>query len=97
MSSKNPVNEIAANIVLEGGYDPCNTHNGDEMFWTKSEGCDKGFIEDPNKDYCYKVLPTLENLNDGQRKCEYEHDADLILFSTNSEVLSFLKLAETGK
>ncbi len=97
MSSKNPVNEIAANIAFEGGYDPCDTFTGNEIFWTKNDGCEDGFIQDSNKEYCYKILTTLESLSDGQSKCEYEYDADLILFYTNFEVLSFLKLVETGK
>jgi hypothetical protein len=97
MSSKNSASEIAANIALEGGYDPCDFFSGNETFWTSNAGCNEGFVADSNKEYCYKILSSLENLSDGRSKCEYEYDANLILFHTNSEVVSFLKMVESGK
>jgi len=42
MSSKNPNSEIAAKIVLDGGYDPCKTFPEDNVFWTKNPACDPG-------------------------------------------------------
>jgi hypothetical protein len=96
MSSKNPVNEIAANIALDGGYDPCTKFTGNEDFWKKNAGCDPGFTPGPGNEYCFKVLPTLETMSDGKRKCQYEYGADMILFLSNSEVIRFFNLVKRG-
>jgi hypothetical protein len=96
MSSKNPVKEIAANIALEGGYDPCTKFTGTERFWKKNIGCDPGFTPGTGNEYCFKVLPTLETMSDGQRRCQYEYGAEMILFRSDSEVLDFFHLIHRG-
>ena len=97
MSSKNPMNDLAAKIALDGGYDPCNKFSGNETFWTKTPECDPGFTPDYNSGYCYKVLPTLYNLNDGQNECEYQYAAEMVLFNSNQEVDGMINLIQTGR
>ena len=46
MASKNPNSEIAAKIVLEGGYDPCKTFPENDVFWTKNAACDPGLPQE---------------------------------------------------
>jgi hypothetical protein len=57
MASKNPNNDIAAKIALNGGYDPCPTYRLGGAFWDANEGCDPGFVPDYTNGYCYMVLP----------------------------------------
>ncbi len=97
MSSESPMSEVAANIALEGGYNPCDKFSGNESFWLKNVGCPPGFIPDTTNEYCYKVLPNLETLSDGQYKCEYENGAEIITFLSNYEVLSLIFLLKMGK
>jgi hypothetical protein len=97
MSSESPMSKVAANIALEGGYDPCDKFSGNESFWLKNLGCESGFIPDAANEYCYKVLPTLETLSVGKYKCEYENDAEMIGFLSNHEVLSLIFLLKMGK
>ena len=96
MASKNPTNEIAAKIALDGGYDPCKTMNKSDLFWRINEGCGPDFITDFLSGYCYKVLTTVKNLDDGEKICNYNFDAELIMFDTNSEVEGLLTLIKTG-
>ncbi len=96
MSSENPMSEIAANIALVGGYDPCEKFSGNESFWLNNHGCQPGFIPDSGNEYCYKVLPTMDSLIGGKHRCEYENDAQMIEFASNHEVLSFILLLKTG-
>ncbi len=44
----------------------------------------------------YKVLQTKENLDDGESKCIYDFDAELLYFDTNSQVDSFIELIKSG-
>lgn len=90
------MNEIVANIALDGGYNPCRKFSGNESLWINNVGCEEGFMPDWGKEYCYKVLENKENFKDGNYQCEYQYDAEMILFSTNSEVVSFLKLLQRG-
>ncbi len=96
LSSKNPVNEIAAKIALDGGYDPCSKFTGNENFWKNTPHCDLGFVVDHANGYCYKVLPSLENFNDGKITCNYNYDAEMVLFYSDPEVKSFINLALKG-
>ena len=96
MSSKNPVNEISSKIALDGGYDPCTKFTGNESFWSKNAGCDPGFIAGDGNEYCFKVLPNLETISDGKRKCQYEYGAEMIVFFSNSEVLRFFNSVQRG-
>jgi len=96
MSSKNPMNDLAAKIALDGGYNPCTKFTGNESFWDKNAGCDFGFIPDYDNGYCYGVLPDVENLNDGENKCNYNYAAEMILFNSNSEVNGFINLIQKG-
>ena len=38
MASKNPNNDIAARVVLDGGYNPCQTFAENSSFWTDTTG-----------------------------------------------------------
>jgi hypothetical protein len=96
MSSESPMSEIAANIALERGYNPCDKFSGNENFFVNNLGCKPGFIPAPGNEYCYKVLPTLETFNDGKSKCEHEYDAEMIMFLCNNDVLAFISLLKTG-
>ena len=96
MSSKNPINNLASKIALDGGYDPCSKFSGYEKFWNEINECEPGFIPDYANGYCYKILPTFETLNDGKKKCEYENNAEIVLFNSNSEVSEFINLILGG-
>jgi hypothetical protein len=96
MASKNPTSEIAAKIALDGGFDPCETMNKSDLFWSSHEGCEPDFIGDDQNGYCYKVLSTLENLDDGEKLCNYQSDAELLMFDTNSEVKGLIRLIKNG-
>ena len=67
MASKNPNSEIAAKIVLEGGYDPCKTFPEDDMFWTKNAACDPGlpqkYFSGPGIYFCQILVPFLNKLS----------------------------------
>ena len=97
MSSKSPVNEIAAQIALDGGYNPCYKLYGNESFWNDHVGCEPGFVSDHAKEYCFKVLPDLENMSDGKSKCKDNSAAEMVLFDSNSQVLHLLDLTQKGK
>ncbi len=58
--------------------------------------CETGYISDYSNGYCYKILPTLESYNDGKKKCEYDNDAELVLFNTNSEVTGLIDIILRG-
>ena len=88
---------LTAKIALEGGYDPCIKFTGNENFWAENVGCKNGFIPDQVNGYCYKILPTLENINDGDKKCAFNYDADVVLFNSNSEVKGLINLLHGGK
>lgn len=97
MSSKNYKTDLSAKIALDGGYNACNKFSGNENFWAERFGCDPGFIPDEMNGYCYKVLPTLENLKDGEKICEFDYSAELVLFNTDSEVIGLVELIQRGK
>ena len=97
MASKNPVNEIAARIALDRGYDPCQRFLDDDIFWRNKNECDPDFVPDPDNGYCYKVLSTESNFDDGVNDCILNSDAELVEFNSNSEVNGLIKLIETGK
>jgi hypothetical protein len=96
MSSKYPVNEIHAQISLDGGYNPCTNIYRNESFLNDYVGCESGFVSDSAKEYCFKLLPTLENLSDGKSKCKDTFDAEMILFDSNTQVVRFINLSRTG-
>ena len=96
MASKNPVNDIAAKILLHQGFDPCSKFPENSTFWTKITGCDAGFIPDHKNGYCYMLLPNTENLEDGDNFCRNNYDAELIMFDSNSEVDGFISLINKG-
>jgi hypothetical protein len=96
MASKNPQNDIAANILIDGGYDPCRKFPDNSTFWTNKIGCDPGFTADDKSGYCYMLLPNKENIQDGDKYCKNYYDAELVSFDTSSEVNGFLKLFTEG-
>ena len=96
MASKNPSNDIAATILLHGGYNPCNKFSSNSTLWTSNIGCGDGFLSDSNGAYCYMLLPQKRNLQNGENACKNDYDAELILFDTNEEVDGFLKLISSG-
>jgi hypothetical protein len=97
MGSKNPSNDLAADILLHGGYDPCSKYPSDSSFWAKHIGCDTGFIPASESGYCYMILPSKENYQDGNKICQSNYDAELLSFDTNSEVNGFLKILTVDK
>ncbi len=96
MASKNPNNDIAAQIALKGGYDPCPVFRLGGAFWDENEGCDPDFIPDYANGYCYKVLPELASLDDGENNCEYYYDAEMVLFESNKQVNGLISLIKSG-
>ena len=96
MASKNPNNDIAAQIALHGGYDPCPTFRLGGTFWDANEGCDPGFVPDFANGYCYMVLPELASLDDGENNCEYYYDAELVLFESKDQVNGLISLINAG-
>jgi len=96
-ASKNPSNDIAAKIALDGGYDPCSKFQENESLWIQNLGCHPGFIPDHKNGYCYFVLPSKENLEDGENICRSDFDAELLLFDRNSEVVGLIKLIGAGE
>lgn len=97
LASKNPTNDISAKIAFDGGYDPCKNFAVNQIFFTENVGCEPGFVTDDEYGYfCYRVLPTLETLNEGEKKCEYSYDAEAVLFHTNYEVKMLMNVIQTG-
>ena len=43
MISKNPDNEIAAKLIFNRQFDPCESYSENEAMWNNSLGCDNGF------------------------------------------------------
>jgi len=97
MASKNPSKEIAAKIIVDGGYDPCIKFPPNATFWTSNLDCDPGFIPDNIGGYCYMTLPDKANLENGEKYCRNNYDAELILFDRSIEVDGFLNLLTAGK
>jgi hypothetical protein len=97
MASKNPTNDIAANILLDGVYDPCTKFPENDTFWAKHKSCDVGFTADNISGYCYMLLPNKKTLLDGDKFCKKYHDAELVSFDKSSEVDGFFKLFAKGK
>ena len=96
LASKNPTGQIGATILLHGGYDPCSEYPANATFWTNNIGCDSGFIPDSNNRYCYLQLPDEFNFQVGENYCRINHDSELLLFDTNSEVDEFMTLLNNG-
>ncbi len=46
--------------------------------------------------YCYKVLATPQNLDEGENECKYFYEAELILFDNNDQVDGFINLLKNG-
>jgi hypothetical protein len=97
MASKNPSSEIAAQILLDGGYDPCLKFDDNDTFWSNHIGCEDGFIPDYKNGYCYMLLPSKKTLQEGIDYCADNYDAELILFEKNSQVDGFITLMNKGK
>jgi hypothetical protein len=97
LASKNPSNEIAAKILLNGGYDPCPEFSANTTIWTNNLGCGAGFIPDDKNQYCYIILPDKNSLQIGESYCRKSYDSDLVTFDSNSEVDGFLTLVNNGK
>ncbi len=96
MASKNPTNEIATQIALSGGYDPCLNYSEDGILWTKNVGCDPDFIPDFKNGYCYFFMPTKETFYDGEQLCKNKFEAELLLFDTNDQVKTLIEMIEKG-
>ncbi len=96
MSSKNPSNDIATQILLHRGYDPCLKFTDNEKFWSSYKPCEPGFIPDFKNGYCYYLLPIKKNLQDGDDFCRNNYDGELLLFDKNSEVEELITLINTS-
>ncbi len=97
LASKNPNKEIAAKILLDGGYDPCSKFPPNATFWASKMECDAGFIHDNTGGYCYLLLHDKENIENGDKYCRNKYDAELISFDKTIEVDGFLNLLSNGK
>ncbi len=96
MASKNPQTDIAAKVLLDGGYDPCTKFPDNSKFWTNYTGCEAGFFPDSKNGYCYMLMPNKRNFQDGEKFCKLDYDAELVSFDTNSEVDGFFSLIYKG-
>ncbi len=99
MASKNPSNDVTAKVAFDGrrGYGKCQSVNPKLPFWNSGSGCDPGFVPDPVNGYCYKLLPDLMSLEDGDKSCESLYDADLLAFDTEDEVKGLANLIGKGE
>jgi hypothetical protein len=98
MTSKNPDNDIEANIVFEGGYKPCNgdSKSGNQGDLTAA-GCDPGYLSDTESMYCYMVLPDLMTYLSGDDMCLTYSNGTILYFENDNQVRSFHKILSTGK
>jgi hypothetical protein len=97
LASKNPTNEIAAKILLHGGYDPCSELPANATIWTDNPECDDGFVPDFKNKYCYILSPEKNNLKAGENYCKDNYDSEFVTFDSNAEVDGFHSLISTGK
>jgi hypothetical protein len=95
LSSKNPSNDIAAQIAFDDGV--CQKINENGSFLMENPECDSGFVPDHDNGYCYKVLSDLKTFDDGDDACENQLDAELLLFDLSQELDGFLDLIDRGK
>ncbi len=95
LSSKNPSNDIAAQIAFDDGV--CQKINENGSFLMETPECDSGFVPDHDNGYCYKVLSDLKTFDDGDDACENQLDAELLLFDLPQELDGFINLIKTGR
>ncbi len=95
LSSKNPSNDIAAQIAFDDGV--CQKINENGSFLMTNPECDSGFVPDHDNGYCYKVLSDLKTFDDGDDACENQLDAELLLFDLPQELDGFINLIEAGR
>ncbi len=95
-ASKDPNDEIAAKILLNGGYDPCSKFPENSTFWSNNNACDDGFIPDFKNKYCYIRLTEKANFKTGEDHCKNSYNSELVTFDSNSEVDGFLTLLSKG-
>ncbi len=55
-----------------------------------------GFSPDNANGYCYKVLQNVTTRVEGEKLCENDFDAEMLLFDTNSEVDGLIGLFKSG-
>lgn len=96
MASKNPTSEIAADILIRGGYNICKKFPDNSTFWSNKGECDDGFIPDKINGYCYTLLPSKKTLQEGIDYCANNFDSELLLFEKNSQVDGFISLLNMG-
>ena len=94
MTSKNPDNDIEANIVFEGGFNPCNAGSNSDV---TPAGCDAGYVPDTENLNCYMVLPDLMTSDLGNDVCMAYSNGTLLYFDNDNQVRSFYSLLSTGK
>ena len=96
MTSKNPDNDIEAGVVL----DPCKSV-GDAMLGKSkdvtSNGCNEGFVADPDNRLCYIVLPDIMVDTTGLDLCLRNYNASLLFFETDNEVRTFHEFLSSGE
>ena len=93
LNSKNPDNDIAAQIAINKKFDPCIDASTSKLL-TK---CDDGFVPDYVNGYCYRVHPIQKDLNEGDFECDFDYQAEMIQFETNGAVDGFISLLKSGK
>jgi hypothetical protein len=95
LSSKNPSNDIAAQITFDDGV--CQKINENGSFLMENPECDSGFVPDHANGYCYKILTDLKSFDDGDDACENQLDAELLLFDLPQELDGFINLIDKGR
>jgi hypothetical protein len=100
LSSKNPNNEIAAEVAFAADshlpYDPCKAFDLDASFWYETPPCDSDFVADNKNGYCYKILLQKLSRDDGEQYCNYNYDAEMILFDNSYQAAGFVDLFKSG-
>ena len=100
LASKNPKNDIEAAVVIAGDsdfpYDPCKAFDPEASFWSDTPPCDPDFIPDNKGGYCYKILSQKLSRDDGEKHCEYNYDAEMILFDQANQSIGFISLFKSG-
>ena len=99
IASKNPTNDVIAKVGFDGrrGSSKCQNVNPKLPFWTSDPICDADFVPDVANGYCYKLLPDLMSLDDGDEFCNSNYDAEVVGFDTKGEIHGLAKLIAKGK
>ncbi len=94
ISSNHPDLTIAAQVALDGGYDPCNNktfHLSKEKKREFIEPCDPGFVLDSNNELCYTQMQEDASIQTGKDFCS-SLSAEILTFVNDVQIQGFLQL-----